>query len=909
MASNLDYTRFTYQQLIEDFSTRLKSDERFKNMSAASIYQAFMEMLTSVTDNTNFYMQRTAEEAFIDTARLDSSIIKYAKNLGYSPKRPVPAEAEIVIKINGPLPSALTAGATVYFSQEETILTFNDKRYMLAYDYSYTFDAADIEAGQSATWTKTLTFARNAANMRYYTLGGIKLYSSADATPLKIFQGELNVQVIKGAANLRKLGKNYQFYDVDDLEWSNWYGRRDPTSYVRNKHYKANSYTKIGVGKTQDEAFADDNLYDIEDCSIYLNEDVLEYEDSDENDPLNVCQVTTNQDKTVRIQFGDGIIVKNGLNRSEDNVYVQYLKTKGSDANTVGTTGSILESSSSFYATAPGGIIDITANIQFLLNSDITGGSDFETARSIKNAAPAYFAAAGRLVTKGDYVAWLKRLTAPVNVANANAWGQEEIEELNNGGTITYKYLQNYVLYCIAASAYNINGKINGVRNVLDEDDETFGAFTVYGSGNAYLEHLTDYIKMLLSFSSFYSQQYDTNPTKQWLKNIKKIREQISDKMIMNSKVFSMPPFVQYFDVVGTVEIESLAKLQDYKIKVENEIYEWLNDSTSFASKIYKADIMKFFTNRPETRAVNLDIKVSELIKGTENCLSYNISNRSFTQIYSVNKNLPGAPTYTYSGTNMNYNVITLPKVDSNGNELTVESLKNKNIKIKCYAYNSADKLTTYRNEFQFTPYDVTETSTNIIISMYGYKQRSRYDVITSDSMIYLYVTNTDDFASTSEFTTTNGNAYGLTDAQVESVKADLTEWIQNATVVNEANRAIPLPYYIETMDEITRAETIKRVGAIQNQLETELTEHSFWQYMVPKIISKYYYASFTDMNDESINGTLWTHINNLVVDIYKMMKATFCDSVLDDNNNIVNFSMHNELPVVRLNITYKYKV
>lgn len=908
MANNREYTRFTYQQLIDDFQTRLRADERFKNLSAASIYQMFMEMLTGTMDETNFFLQRVAEEGFIDTARLDSSIIKHAKNLGYSPIRPTPAECEVAIKIKGPLPKGLKAGATVFFTQEDAALTFNNYKFMLSSDYSYTFTPEDIEDGQSSTWSKTLVFAKNASNMKYWTLGGIKMYSSADAYPIKAIQGEVAETEIRGITNLRKIGKNYQYYDIDDLEWSNWYGRRDPAAYIRGRYYKTYGYCKVGIGKTKEDAWRDSALYDIEDCSIYLNDGVQQFDDSEVNDALQVCCITTNQDKTVRLQFGDGIIVKNGLTNETDNIYIKYLKTKGAECNAVGTTGSLFSTSSRFYATQENGVLDITQNVQILLNSDITGGADFETMQSIKNNAPKHFASAGRLITQQDFVSWFNAMTSPVKVKNAGAWGQEEIEELWEGGITTYKYMQNVICYTIAASTYNINGKINSVRNVLDEDDNAFGAFTVYGSGTSYLSHLTDYLKMLLSFNSFSQQQYERNPSKQWIKNIKKIRQDIAPKMIMNSRLFSMPPFVQYYDVVGTVEIDTLAKMSEYKREVENQVYEWLDDCSSFGTPIYKADILKFFANRNETKAINLDIKVSELIKGNENVLSYNISNKTFTQIYSLNKNLPGSSVYNNTGNDVNYNVITIPKTDSNGNVITASALKNKNIKIRCYTYNSADKRTDYRNEIQITPYDVVESGSNIIISMYGYHQRSKFDIINKQSSLYVYVSAKDDFASTTNFSTTNTTSYGLKPQQISSVKNDLKEWIQNASVVSEADRAIPLPYFIETMDEITRQETIKRVGVIQNQLETQLTEKAFWQYMVPKIISKYYYASYTDMNTADVDGKLWSNITNLVVDIYKLMKATFCDSVLDDNNNIVNFSMTNELPVVRLNITYKYR-
>ena len=43
--------------------------------------------------------------------------------------------------------------------------------------------------------------------------------------------------------------------------------------------------------------------------------------------------------------------------------------------------------------------------------------------------------------------------------------------------------------------------------------------------------------------------------------------------MIINSKLYSFPPIGQYYDVVGTVTVNSLSKLQEYKRDVENEIY------------------------------------------------------------------------------------------------------------------------------------------------------------------------------------------------------------------------------------------------------------------------------------------------------------------------------------------------
>lgn len=111
----MNYTNITFESLLEDFKNRLASDPRFANISSASIYQMFMEMICACMDMTNYYMQRTAEESYIDTARLDSSLIKLGKNLGYNPRRRVPAKCNLQIQIKGPLPQATQPGDTVVF--------------------------------------------------------------------------------------------------------------------------------------------------------------------------------------------------------------------------------------------------------------------------------------------------------------------------------------------------------------------------------------------------------------------------------------------------------------------------------------------------------------------------------------------------------------------------------------------------------------------------------------------------------------------------------------------------------------------------------------------------------------------------------------------------------------------------
>lgn len=106
---NISYINTTHEEMIEDFNSRISNNEQVKNISQSSLFVLLEEMIAGGFDFCNYMIQRSAEESFLSTCKLDSSGIKHSKPLGYSPKRRIPAQASISIIIKGPLPSALIA--------------------------------------------------------------------------------------------------------------------------------------------------------------------------------------------------------------------------------------------------------------------------------------------------------------------------------------------------------------------------------------------------------------------------------------------------------------------------------------------------------------------------------------------------------------------------------------------------------------------------------------------------------------------------------------------------------------------------------------------------------------------------------------------------------------------------------
>ena len=176
-------------------------------------------------------------------------------------------------------------------------------------------------------------------------------------------------------------------------------------------------------------------------------------------------------------------------------------------------------------------------------------------------------------------------------------------------------------------------------------------------------------------------------------------------------------------------------------------------------------------------------------------------------------------------------------------------------------------------------------------------------------------------YFSTSNLSVYNIEDYMITKDIATKLLTDLYNWLSKLQEINGANRAIPLPYIIDipitdataTKTVTTREETIMRKGNLITTNEKTLSEQSFWNYFVPTfILDAIYSKSALGRNaiDEKTeyDASEWKAATKLIMDIYALVKPGICDSILDENNNIVNFSSELEMPIVINKIEVKYK-
>lgn len=931
----MNYNQITVEEMIDKFRSRLGNNEQFKKIENSKIYPYFVEFLSKCCNVTNFYTQRIADEASISNAKIKSNVIKHCQNLGYEPRRPIPAQAELIIRLKGPFPDEINQpGTEIFFPQAITDLSYNDRKYILDSSYSYVLTQEDIDYCHEPEWEKNLINAVPHTNSIYMPLQGASFINTDLLTPIKCFQGEVKTYTITGASVLANLGKAGQTYNIPDKSFSNWYGTRDPYAYNGERNFiQKNSWCKVGIGTDEADALDDDSLFTIETQAIALNKKYrnlnpalvnaldneveeltsnlkrldTKYRENLQKDiiakQLKICTITSNPDETVKVSFGYNNVVCNGLMTDTDNIYIKYLSTDGKAANQEEIIGSQMVHANNILASINGNVIDITGNVEFILNSDIYGGDDFESIDSMKINGPAYYTSRNKLIQPGDFKNYFSNLTSPMYVNTAYVIGQQEIEQTEFTDN-KFPWAQNIILYSLLGRLYIKNAGDYVPRNILTSDEIISEPYSIYG--NEYKNHICDYIKFLISPIGYRLQQYSASPKDQWIKNVQLIRTNCKDNLPFNTTLLSIPPFIHYFDLVGKVVIKPTANLQEYNTRLKNKIYKYLNTLSKKDNKVYKSVLTKIYANDPDTLSVDLDIKLSSTIAASENKYSWT----NYTLI--ENELDKTADSYINENNDNSFNLIHLPEVDDSGKKITELLINKSRITLLLNYYNETTNII-----------DSEEYDLNCKGIISDYKGKSYLHLalpiqltLSPNSYIKsvkISVKTEADFVSTSNFSELNTASYKLTPDKYQEIVELLNKWLKGLKKTCGADRAIDLPYIINlspTMTDKTddddaftiRKEDIERCGNILTNKEKTLSEESFWTYFAPLIIETFYNNDPENpklTTDTLMDDEYWDGASSLLYDLYALLKPGISDSVLDDNNNIVNYSIGIESSVL----------
>ena len=133
--NQLRYTGLTYESIKSQFEAVIAADPRFENFTDSALYKIISDLFIGATDMTNYYIERQAEESYLDTAQHLSSVILNASQIGYVVRRPLGAKSSLAITVKGPIPTALPGGNLAI--SKFTSFNYNGNPYILTFAYTH----------------------------------------------------------------------------------------------------------------------------------------------------------------------------------------------------------------------------------------------------------------------------------------------------------------------------------------------------------------------------------------------------------------------------------------------------------------------------------------------------------------------------------------------------------------------------------------------------------------------------------------------------------------------------------------------------------------------------------------------------------------------------------------------------
>lgn len=626
MATQQDrrYSRIAFDQIVEDLGNILRAKEgALADFGESSYGRTLIELFAAVGDLNSFWVEKSFNESWLETAKNSASVYVGAKSLGYSIRRPVPARAGfgIALKRTGTKPTVkVTIPKNTLFSLAgQTLLTIDNVEFV--YD-------------------------RNEPNSDE----GIMLIKSGRAI---VIEGTIKKQ------QFFSNGTKFQEFTLVDTSFSDWFGNSDP-NYIEPDLMKdrVNRFTQIssdaGLTDNADVLIGNEDkifwrisrrgLHDpfLEDPTI-----VTEISTSNVNKTKNFSVlVTTANDGSTNFSFGDGVIsaIPFGL------IDVVYISTAGEDGNLLNVAGSALTTDSNdiLITQINGKESDLSLeDLNIALTTDIRGGLNIESPDSVKRNAPKVYSTLDSLGNRNSYKLFLSR---QADVKYANAFGEDVISRIRvNKFNIKYANVVRYTLlkdlyrekagqfYATDPFEYYIPGyKVNGLvytweydyselptQVSIDLDSEIIknkiinDKLVIKDLNNNTITadiFVTKYIPSSLVPSTVFNSHIRPEDFLETGSQLEFINDSLNRRgyLTIGKNHTYVPPIVHDFTMKIDINLYDGSNFSDIKTIIVQKIYSYLKEHTDFATTVYRSKVESLVQALPEVAGLNLSFVPKE---------------------------------------------------------------------------------------------------------------------------------------------------------------------------------------------------------------------------------------------------------------------------------------------------------
>jgi hypothetical protein len=102
MTQSVNYTNYDFDDMVIKLQNRLASKDAWKDVYRSSTGEMLIEFLAYILNYGLFYTERRAQESFLSTAQLRSSLVNMVSLINYSPKRKTSSTGNLTFTLDAP---------------------------------------------------------------------------------------------------------------------------------------------------------------------------------------------------------------------------------------------------------------------------------------------------------------------------------------------------------------------------------------------------------------------------------------------------------------------------------------------------------------------------------------------------------------------------------------------------------------------------------------------------------------------------------------------------------------------------------------------------------------------------------------------------------------------------------------
>lgn len=383
-----DYTKYNFQELVSNIQQQLSaaSDNPavWKDSNHSSTAQVIVQIISSVTDNLMYYLERRTQETYITTARLKSAVNSIANAMGYRPRL------------------SLSSGGTLRLVLDQPAI----QQILIPKYSSLTFDKKNF------VMTSNLT--------------------------INIGEDVVDFDIIQGVVETVEVDTQTGLILSNDSETDVFYD-------INSKYLLISGYDEIENDSVDVFTDAGQSFYDVRKSNPITNEPPLTaLTFAYETDQVYDIRIANDG---LRIQFGDGFFGelptgKLTIRWIRSNGPLTNISTYWDINTSSGTVNSFVFDA---YSSLLDGDTPIPNEYFYDLYNitAIDGGLVSETIDEVKLHAPDYVRTNHRAVTKHDYEYWVSQ-SGVGGIIDVSAFGESEIGyNIINANNVYIYYLQS----------------------------------------------------------------------------------------------------------------------------------------------------------------------------------------------------------------------------------------------------------------------------------------------------------------------------------------------------------------------------------------------------------------------------------------------------------------------------------